>query len=300
MNVGYLIAAVSLITAAAVIAAERGKSARLLRRMDKMLEQAMTQDFTEQDYDESMLSSVETKLARYLASSSVSARNLQEEKDKIKTLVADISHQTKTPLANILLYTQLPAEKPLDGESHECVERLEGQAEKLRSLIEALVKTSRLESGVLALQPRPSPLAPMLREAVTQFAPAAEEKGISLTLASSDGDGTFDPKWTAEAVCNLIDNAVKYTPPGGGVTVNTRCYEMFCRVDVSDTGPGIPETEQAKIFRRFYRRSGNSQIQGVGIGLYLARQIAERQGGYIKLSSRAGEGSTFSLYLPRN
>lgn len=300
MNVGYLIAAVSLITAAAVIAAERGKSARLLRRMDKMLEQAMTQDFTEQDYDESMLSSVETKLARYLASSSVSARNLQEEKDKIKTLVADISHQTKTPLANILLYTQLLAEKPLDGESHECVERLEGQAEKLRSLIEALVKTSRLESGVLALQPRPSPLAPMLREAVTQFAPAAEEKGISLTLASSDGDGTFDPKWTAEAVCNLIDNAVKYTPPGGGVTVNTRCYEMFCRVDVSDTGPGIPETEQAKIFRRFYRRSGNSQIQGVGIGLYLARQIAERQGGYIKLSSRAGEGSTFSLYLPRN
>ncbi len=300
MNVGYLIAAVSLITAAAVIAAERGKSARLLRRMDKMLEQAMTQDFTEQDYDESMLSSVETKLARYLASSSVSARNLQEEKDKIKTLVADISHQTKTPLANILLYTQLLAEKPLDGESHECVERLEGQAEKLRSLIEALVKTSRLESGVLALQPRPSPLAPMLREAVTQFAPAAAEKGISLTLASSDGDGTFDPKWTAEAVCNLIDNAVKYTPPGGGVTVNTRCYEMFCRVDVSDTGPGIPETEQAKIFRRFYRRSENSQIQGVGIGLYLARQIAERQGGYIKLSSRAGEGSTFSLYLPRN
>lgn len=204
MNVGYLIAAVSLITAAAVIAAERGKSARLLRRMDKMLEQAMTQGFTEQDYDESMLSSVETKLARYLASSSVSARNLQEEKDKIKTLVADISHQTKTPLANILLYTQLLAEKPLDGESRECVERLEGQAEKLRSLIEALVKTSRLESGVLALQPRPSPLAPMLREAVTQFAPAAEEKGISLTLASSDGDGTFDPKWTVEAVCNPV------------------------------------------------------------------------------------------------
>lgn len=300
MNVGYLIAAVSLITAAAVIAAERGKSARLLRRMDKMLEQAMMQGFTEQDYDESMLSSVETKLARYLASSSVSARNLQEEKDKIKTLVADISHQTKTPLANILLYTQLLTEKPLDDESRECVERLEGQSEKLRSPIEALVKTSRLEIGVLALQPRPSPLAPMLREAVSQFAPAAEEKGISLTLASSDGDGTFDPKWTSEAVCNLIDNAVKYTPSGGSVTVNTRCYEMFCRVDVSDTGPGIPETEQAKIFQRFYRRSENSQIQGVGIGLYLARQIAERQGGYIKLSSRAGEGCTFSLYLPRN
>ena len=265
-----------------------------------MLEKAITQGFTEEDYDESLLSAVEAKLARYLASSTVSARNLQQEKDKIKALIADISHQTKTPLANVLLYAQLLSEQPLSEESRACVTALEGQAEKLQSLIEALVKTSRLESGVLALHPQSASLAPMLEEAVAQFKPKAAEKQIALTLASSEGNGVFDPKWTAEAVCNLLDNAVKYTPAGGTVTVQTHCYELFCRIDVSDTGPGIPEEEQAKVFQRFYRSPANHQAQGVGIGLYLARQIAEGQGGYIKVFSKPGKGAKFSLYLPRS
>ena len=177
---------------------------------------------------------------------------------------------------------------------------LEGQAVKLQSLIEALVKTSRLESGVLALHPQPASLSPMLEEAVTQFAPKAAEKEITLTLAAAEGDGVFDPKWTTEAVCNLLDNAVKYTPAGGSVTVETHCYELFCRIDVTDAGPGIPEEEQAKVFQRFYRSPANHQTQGVGIGLYLARQIAEGQGGYIKVFSKPGKGAKFSLYLPRN
>ena len=124
--------------------------------------------------------------------------------------------------------------------------------------------------------------------------------GIALTLAAAEGNGVFDPKWTAEAVCNLLDNAVKYTPAGGAVTVQACCYELFCRIDVTDTGPGIPEEEQAEVFQRFYRSPANHQAQGVGIGLYLARQIAEGQGGYIKVFSKPGRGAKFSLYLPRN
>lgn len=298
--IGIIIIAATVLTAAAVVAWDRWRTQRLLKRLDTMLERAITQGFTEEDYDESLLSAVETKLARYLAASTVSARNLQSEKDKIKTLIADISHQTKTPLANVLLYAQLLSEQPLSEESRACVTALEGQAEKLQSLIEALVKTSRLESGVLALHPQPASLAPMLEEAVAQFAPKAAEKKITLTLASSEGDGVFDSKWTAEAVCNLLDNAVKYTPAGGTVTVQTHCYELFCRIDVSDTGPGIPEEEQAKVFQRFYRSPANHQAQGVGIGLYLARQIAEGQGGYIKVFSKPGKGAKFSLYLPRS
>ena len=299
-TIGIIIIAAAVLTAAAVVVWDRWRTQRLLKRLDDMLEKAITQGFTEEDYDESLLSAVETKLARYLASSTVSARNLQAEKDKIKTLIADISHQTKTPLANVLLYAQLLSEQPLSEESRACVTALEGQAEKLQSLIEALVKTSRLESGVLALHPQPASLAPMLEEAVAQFAPKAAEKKITLTLASSEGDGVFDSKWTAEAVCNLLDNAVKYTPADGTVTVQTHCYELFCRIDVSDTGPGIPEEEQAKVFQRFYRSPANHQAQGVGIGLYLARQIAEGQGGYIKVFSKPGKGAKFSLYLPRN
>lgn len=298
--VGYIVIAAAVLAAAAVVVWDRWRTRRLLERMDDMLEKAITQGFTEEDYDESLLSAVETRLARYLASSTVSARNLQSEKDKIKTLIADISHQTKTPLANVLLYAQLLSEQPLSAEGRACVTALEDQAEKLQSLIEALVKTSRLESGVLALHPQSASLAPMLEEAVAQFAPKAAEKGITLTLASSRGDGVFDPKWTAEAVCNLLDNAIKYTPADGAVTVQTHCYELFCRVDVTDTGPGIPEEEQARVFQRFYRCPANHQTQGVGIGLYLVRQIAEGQGGYIKAFSKPGRGAKFSLYLPRS
>lgn len=291
-------AAVCLVALGAVCR-QRRRTRRTLETMNRMLDAAMQGDFAEDSFDETLLSAMESRLAHYLAASATSAQQVAAEKEKLKSLIADISHQTKTPLANVLLYAQLLLEQPLSEESRRCVFALEGQAAKLQSLIEALVKTSRLESGVLALHPRRAGLAPMLEEAVAQFMPKAAEKRIALTLASSEGEGVFDPKWTAEAVCNLLDNAVKYTPAGGAVTVTTHCYELFCRIDVADTGPGIPEEEQAKVFGRFYRGPANDQAQGVGIGLYLARQIAEGQGGYIRVLSPPGQGTVFSLYLPR-
>ena len=108
----------------------------------------------------------------------------------------------------------------------------------------------------------------------------------------------FDCKWTQEAVGNLVDNAIKYTPAGGHVSVACEQYAMFCRITVQDDGPGIPEAEQAAVFRRFYRGSAAAKSPGVGVGLALARQIAALQGGYIKLVSEPGKGSEFSLYLP--
>ena len=238
-------------------------------------------------------------MAHYLSASTVSAKNLAEEKDKIKTLIGDISHQTKTPIANLLLYAQLLGEQDLPPESRAYVSALEGQAEKLRFLIDALVKTSRLETGILAMAPAANPLQSLLDGAVAQAAPKAEAKGILLTVEPAALTARFDPKWTTEALYNLVDNAVKYTPAGGSVTLRAREYELFCRIDVTDTGPGIPEAEQAKIFQRFYRSPAVSGEEGVGIGLYLARQIAAGQGGYLKVTSRPGEGSTFSLFLRR-
>ena len=273
---------------------------RVMRNLNRMLDAAMAGTFLEQDFDESLLSAVESRFAHYLAANAVSAQNLQEEKDKIKTLIADISHQTKTPVANILLYAQLLSEQELSPEGRGCAAALEGQVEKLRVLVDALVKTSRLEAGILALHPKAGPLAPILEDAAAQFAPKAAEKGITLTLAPTDASAVFDSKWTAEAVCNLLDNAVKYTPDGGTVAVEVIPYQMFCRINVTDNGPGIPEAERAKVFQRFYRSPTAYETEGVGIGLYLARQIAEGQGGYIKASSQPGRGSCFSIYLPRN
>ena len=271
-----------------------------MENLNRMLDIAMQGDFTEEYFDESMLSSVETKLAHYLTASATSAKNVQAEKDKIKTLIADISHQTKTPIANILLYTQLLREQSLPEESQPCVDSLESQSRKLQSLIDALVKTSRLESGIIALRPSAGNLASVIQSAISQLAPKAKEKGISIVAESKDADAVFDSKWTEEAIFNLLDNAVKYTPSGGEVRISVTSYELFSAVHISDTGPGIPEEEQPKVFQRFYRGMEHQNEEGVGIGLYLVRQIAEGQGGYVKVISEKGMGSTFSLYLPRN
>ena len=272
---------------------------RTLRRLGDMLDRAIAGNFAEERFDETELSALETRMARYLSANAVSARSLAEEKDAIKTLIADISHQTKTPIANLLLYAQLLGEQELPPESRTYASALERQAEKLRFLIDALVKTSRLETGVFAMTPKRHGIPQLLDAALSQAAPQAAAKGLALAAEPTDLTARFDLKWTAEALYNLVDNAVKYTPAGGSVTLSAQLLDSFCRVDVTDTGPGIPEGEQARIFRRFYRSPAASEEEGVGIGLYLTRQIAAGQGGYCKLTSRPGEGSTFSLYLPR-
>ena len=121
---------------------------------------------------------------------------------------------------------------------------------------------------------------------------------MEITLEPTKACAVFDPRWTEEAVYNLLDNAVKYTPRGGAVRICVTAYPLFTAIHVSDTGAGIPEEEQAKVFQRFYRGEAHREEEGVGIGLYLVRQIAQGQGGYVKVSARPGAGSTFSLYLP--
>ena len=297
--IGYIVAGGALLAALVIVAVDRQKTVRTIKRLDAMLEAAIDGRFTEETFDESRLSALESRLARYLTASALSARKVQEQKDQISALISDISHQTKTPVANLQLYAQLLAEQSLTPQGTECVQAISAQADKLQTLIEALVKTSRLENGILAVHPEPSELAPVVNRAAAQYAPRASEKGITLRVTPIEGNAVFDPKWTEEALCNLLDNGVKYTPPGGMVTVAVKNYELFSAIQVSDTGPGIPETEQAKIFGRFYRGAGNYREEGVGIGLYLTRKIAEKQGGYVKVESMPGKGSTFSLFLPR-
>lgn len=296
---GYLVMGAALLVALAVVAVDRWRTARTIRRLDDMLSTAMNGSFSEETFDESRLSALESRLGRYLAASTLSEQNVREQKDQISALISDISHQTKTPVANLQLYAQLLSEQPLTPQGKDCAAAISAQAEKLQTLIEALVKTSRLETGILTLHPQSGNISPVVERAAAQYAPRAAEKGIALTVGQRSGSAVFDPKWTEEALCNLLDNAVKYTPSGGTVTVEVKNYELFSAIRVTDTGPGISEAEQAKIFGRFYRASGAWQTEGVGIGLYLTRQIAEKQGGYVKVESMPGMGSTFLLYIPR-
>ena len=272
---------------------------RTVRRLDNMLEQSISGGFTEEHFDETELSALETKFVRFLRGSAHTQKTMETEQEAVKTLIADISHQTRTPIANLLVYASLLTESNLPPRQQEQAQALLTQGEKLSFLIQTLVKASRLETGIVVPTPSPGPVAPLLEAAAGQERPAAEKKEITLQVLAFAGDASFDLRWTSEALGNVINNAVKYTPAGGRVTVSAQMLETFCRVDVTDTGPGIPEEEQGGIFNRFYRGASTHPAEGLGLGLYLAREILSLQGGYIKVSSKPGNGSTFSLYLPR-
>lgn len=298
MNRAEVLALLCMGAALLAILWSRWRQRKVMEGLSEMLEQAMNGTFTEQTFSESSRSALETQLAQYLRASELSRRNIAKEKDKIKTLIADISHQTKTPISNILLYSELLRELEQSEEGRRYTDNLHQQAKKLNFLIGSLVKLSRLETGILAVQPKAGDLAELVQEAVTQYQEKASEKGLFLRAELSEAKAVFDEKWTNEALCNLLDNAVKYTERGG-ITVSIRIFELYVCIEVRDTGKGIPEDEHARIFSRFYRARGNETQEGVGIGLYLARQILTEEGGYIKVASKEGEGSVFSMYLPK-
>lgn len=291
-----------LFCAVVLVIVDHYKVRRSLERMKRMLDAAIEGTFRESVFDESLYSALESRLAEYLSASEISARRTAEEKERIKTMIADISHQTRTPLANILLYAELLQEQiqSESDESRENLELLADQAQKLKFLINSLVKLSRLETGVLVLQPKRTAVLPLLSDAEKEFAGRAREKGLYLKFLFEETEQTtacFDMKWTKEALGNLIDNAIKYTEQGG-ITVRMKSYKLFVCIEVEDTGSGIPEEEQAKIFGRFYRSLQVADQEGVGIGLYLTREILRQQSGYVKVSSGKGKGAVFSMYLP--
>jgi len=272
---------------------------KVIQRLDKMLDDGINGTFEESEYDETALSKLESKWLRFLTSSKLSYQKTSDEKEKLAELISDISHQTKTPLANILLYTQLLEEKNLDEECCTLVEEISRQSKKLDFLIQSLVKTSRLETGTFQMTSLPGNLDTMIAAAIEQILPYTESKGIRVTYEPESQNAVFDSKWTQEALFNILDNAVKYSPENSEVTVKVEPYEMFSCIMVSDKGIGIADDEKPAVFGRFYRGRNVKDRKGVGIGLYLARQIIEEQGGYITVESAIPKGSVFRIYLPR-
>ncbi len=272
---------------------------RTWNRIEHMIEAAKTGTFSETVYDESRLSRLEAQMFQYLVYGESARAQIEEEREKIKVLVSDISHQTKTPIANMLLYTQLLEENgELDEQAGNIVFQIEEQTKKLNFLIQFLVKMSRLESGMIEVKPENTRVDSLLGK--LDFGLAARQKGVFLLVGEASGLwACFDLKWTLEAVSNLVDNAIKYTPEGGTVEISAKEYEMFVRIDIRDTGIGMKEEETAKIFARFYRSPAVRGESGAGIGLYLAREILSREGGYIKVDSHPGQGSLFSVFLPK-
>ncbi len=411
-------AAVVMIAAVAGALAMYWRTSNIMRSMDRMIDMALSGNFREKDFSEGRFSRLEAKTRQYLAKGNSVQRQAERDRENLKTTISNLSHQTKTPIANILLYIQLLAEKEnLNGEAGQLLSQIEGQAEKLNFLIASLVKMSRLESGIISLMPAKNHVAELAYSLYEAFLPRAGREGKSLTLdlhgespafgerggfctekycvqIETDGsctekpcalhetDGSctgwryvqienvqaeeegnesernrsgriekeraeearnengsletaaaakpftpagsgavkteeaaepfapdrndsietaevFDSRWTMEAMENIMDNALKYTPEGGHIRISVMHYKMFARIDIIDDGMGIREEESAKIFGRFYRSQEAAQSEGVGIGLYLAREIISRENGYIRVRSSHGKGSTFSVFLPK-
>lgn len=275
--------------------------------LNRMLDDAAAGTFRESDYNETELSRLESKWMRFLSASTLSQANLEQERRSIQGLVSDISHQVKTPIANLRLYEDILEER-LDGDDRELVRHLIRETELLEFLIHSLVKISRLESGTIQLSPEIQPLAPLLADAQERVESKCIKRNVTLDSTGQKDNifACFDRKWTAEALYNILDNAVKYTPPGSTVTVRTEKYPMFVRIRIADQGPGVTEDEIPHLFERFYRSPRFHEKEGVGLGLYLSRKIIRKEGGYIKVCakpgqspaiSEAGHGAEFSVYL---
>lgn len=249
---------------------------------------------------ETQLARISHRLLRLYQIMQDNQRKVDEERHELQSLVSDISHQVKTPVSNLKMVTDTLLSRPVsDAERTDFICGIRNQTDKLDFLFQALVKTSRLETGVIRLEKKSCKLFDTVAQAMSGIVYAAEKKKIAVSVDCPEHlTLSHDSKWTAEALFNLLDNAVKYTPSCGKIAVSVLQWEMYVEIRVKDTGKGISESNQATIFRRFYREEEVHEQQGVGIGLYLARQIVMQQGGYIKVASTPGQGSVFSIMLP--
>ena len=280
---------------------------KTIARLEEMLDAAIDGTFVESEYDETKLSRLESRWKEFLGSSVLSNQNLEAERHRLEQFISDISHQTKTPMTNIKMYTELLKEEASKGENAS-IEKIQSyalmidkQTVRLEFLIDSLTKLSRLENGTLAVVQKEEQVDRLIAASVSAVKSKADQKDIKIVHRKDDTlTASFDLKWTNEALINVLDNAVKYSPEGGTIEVYAEQFEMYQAVHVVDNGPGISEEDMAKIFGRFYRGSEVQQEEGVGIGLYLAREIISKEDGYIKVVPNSKrEGGELIIYLRR-
>ena len=270
----------------------------------KLLDDMMSADWNPPQYaeKEGLFYKIQHRLSRLYEVLRESKTSIAEERADLQELISDISHQVKTPIANLKMLDATLLEQTVSPEKQrEFLLAMNSQIDKLDFLMQAMIKTSRLEAGVISLEPKPQAIYDTLAAALGGILLSAEQKMIAVTVDCPEtAAAAHDRKWTAEALFDILDNGVKYTPEGGKIHVSVVCWEMYVKIDISDTGIGIPEQHQGAIFKRFYREDRVHDAPGIGIGLYLAREIIARQGGFIRVASEVGTGSTFSVFLPRS
>lgn len=229
---------------------------------------------------------------------------ITNEKEETKSLVTDISHQLKTPVAALKTSFEILQQQDLEpNEKIEFMERCNLQISGIENLLSALINISRLETGLIEIKREKQLLFETLLEAVNRVYLKAEEKNIHIEMDAEELQELqipHDRKWICEAVINLLDNAIKYSPSDTTITIRLMKRTTFLRIEIEDEGIGIPKSEYNQVFQRFYR--GNSDEvksqPGSGVGLYLTREIISRHNGTIRVQTREPKpGSVFIIQL---
>ena len=270
------------------------------RQVEDALDAIVTgKEWQAEELEDSLWGRTGTQLAKAESIFRKKEADSLREKEVVKGLISDMSHQTRTPLANMKLYMELLEDEKLSENGRVFLSKMRDQMEKIDFLMQSMVKMSRLETGILQIHKENKNIYETIRHAVSNPVPEAATKKIDLYVNCDENMVIFhDSKWTEEAIYNILDNALKYTDPGGKIHIEAQKQELFYKISISDTGKGIAPERQAEIFTRFYREPEVHDKPGVGIGLYLARKIAEFQKGYIEVQSEVGKGACFSLYFP--
>lgn len=289
-----------------VVAFVMGMRYRRLRRevdqfaaeMEQSLDAVIAGHAEAEVLEDSLFAKLQEKLLRTNHIFALREQKNKKEREQLQSLISDISHQSRIPIANQRIYLDLLAEEAHSEEGMQALDSLAHQTGRLQFLMESMIKLSRMESGIIQIRKKPQDLMETIRKAVAGIVVEASKKNQQLSV---DGPTQLtvmhDAKWTTEAIGNVLENAVKYTDEDGQIRVTVRRQEIFTVVEVTDTGRGIAAERQAQIFGRFYREPEVHERPGIGIGLYLTRKIMEAQDGYVDVVSKPGVGATFRLHL---
>lgn len=276
---------------------QRRKTYRLIDRLlDRVLSREMIVD---SDLEEGEYSALVSKIKQIQEVLSNHASSAEQEKEQVKSLVSNMSHQLKTPLANISLYAEILGKEEITSERKIVFsEKMRRQVDKLSWIVESLSKMVKLEQNIDGFERKAIGIKQTILDAVDTVYEKLEKKEINFTLEPFEDRLLYhNRKWTAEVFVNLLENAVKYTDRGGTISICVKSYDLYTEIQIADNGRGIRQEEMTDIFKRFYRSPEVENLEGSGIGLYLSNLILGKEKGYMTVDSEYGKGSCFSVFL---
>lgn len=271
---------------------------REIEKLSSYLKQISSGNFhlDVRDNSEGELSLLKSDIFKVTRMLSEQGTVLHEDKAKLTNAISDISHQLKTPLTSMIVMTDLLRDKGLENEKRtEFTRNLQVQLERMEWLVSSLLKLSKIDAGTITFKKEMVHVAPLIQAATDPLLIPMDIKMQQLKI-HGDSQATFlgDFKWTAEALINIIKNAIEHTTEGGEISIHFSENALFTEICISDNGKGIAKEDLPYIFRRFYKGK-NASDESVGIGLAMAYSIITSQHGDIEVKSQPGAGTTFQI-----